>query len=181
MTPVGQHDAPPWNPKWDTFTLMVWRANDHETIDVKPAWDDEDLLRELNKSYNTLRSWRKLLSLKGPRYALYPQRIGPGRISAHRSLRIRFLLKHPERVRGRRDLMHALTRHSDVGIEFVEQWQVWRVAFLVLMLALLSMAIAIVSSILLHDFSTGFSIGGFFAQMFAVILVAIGFLHYEEL
>ena len=71
VTPVDEHDAPPWCPKWDTFSLAVWRARNYETIDVKPEWDDEDLLRELKKTYDNLRSWRKLLSLKGPRYAFH--------------------------------------------------------------------------------------------------------------
>ncbi|KAI0692465.1 hypothetical protein C8T65DRAFT_816547 [Cerioporus squamosus] len=192
VTPVEQHIATPWDPKWDSFRLDVWRKDKHESIEVKPGWDDEDLVRELKKTYDRLRSWRRLLSLKGPRYItpvhwqgdesfIYPQRIGPARITAHRTLRTQYLLKHPERVRGKRELMLALTKRADVGIEFVEQWQVWRVAFLVFMLAFLSMVIAIVTSIKLNDWSTGFAIGGFFAQMFAVILVAIGFVHYEEL
>ncbi len=63
-------------------------------------------------------------------------------------------------MRGKRDLMRALTRRPDVGIEFVEQWQVWRVAALVFMLAFSSMLIAIVTSIRLNDWSTGFAIGG---------------------
>ncbi|TFK82192.1 hypothetical protein K466DRAFT_556912 [Polyporus arcularius HHB13444] len=189
-TLVGQHTAPSWEPEWEFFSLAVWRQAQHETINVKPGWDDEDLVRELKKAYDGLRAWRRLLSLKGPRYApfplgdesfIYPQRIGSRRITAHRTLRVQFLLKHPERMRGKRDLMRALTRRPDVGIEFVEQWQVWRVAALVFMLAFSSMLIAIVTSIRLNDWSTGFAIGGFFAQMFAVILVAIGFVHYEEL
>ena len=102
---------------------------------------------------------RSLTAQQGNESLVYPQRIGPGHITAHRALRIRFLLKHPEHVRGRRDLMHALTGHADEGVEFVEQWQVWRAASLVLLLAFLSMVIAIATSIKLNDWSTGFSIG----------------------
>ncbi len=74
-TPVGQHTAPSWEPAWECFSLAVWRQAQHETINVKPGWDDEDLVRELKKAYDGLRAWRRLLSLKGPRYAPFPYKL----------------------------------------------------------------------------------------------------------
>lgn len=49
--------AEKWAPEWAVFPLMVYRGQEFHTIDVRPDWDDEVLLRELGRAYNILRKW----------------------------------------------------------------------------------------------------------------------------
>lgn len=53
-----------FNPSWATFPLKVFRGVSHTTLVIKPNWDDEELLRELSNTYDSLRAWRKWLSLR---------------------------------------------------------------------------------------------------------------------
>lgn len=60
--------APQWQPAWRTFPLKVFRGSDYTVMKVQAHWDDEVLLRELRKTYDRLRTWRKWLSLRNVRY-----------------------------------------------------------------------------------------------------------------
>lgn len=62
-------DLPTWSPAWKVFPLKVFRGSDFKYLKVQADWDDEILLRELNKTYDRLRTvWRKWFSLRNVRY-----------------------------------------------------------------------------------------------------------------
>lgn len=60
---------PTWAPAWSVFPLKVFRGSDFTYLKIQASWDDEMLLRELNKTYDRLRTvWRKWFSLRNVRY-----------------------------------------------------------------------------------------------------------------
>ncbi|TFY62190.1 hypothetical protein EVJ58_g4023 [Rhodofomes roseus] len=147
------------------------------------TWDDERLLKEMRKTYDGLRSWRRWFSLKnirGKDQFIFPQRIGPSRVSARQHMRLRFLLDHPEKLRGSRDFMKMLDAPG-VGIEFVERWQAKRLAFAVIGLVLLSLAASLIYACVTGDVSTAFTIGSYITSAFSVVLVLVGILGFVDL
>lgn len=59
---------PQWSPPWRMFPLKVFRGPDFTYVKIQSHWDDEALLRELNKTYNNLRRfWRRWFSLRSVR------------------------------------------------------------------------------------------------------------------
>ena len=47
-----------------TFPLKTFRSTEWELVLVEKEWDDEQLLRALAKAYDSLRGWRKWMSLR---------------------------------------------------------------------------------------------------------------------
>ncbi|KAI0373632.1 hypothetical protein BV20DRAFT_937416 [Pilatotrama ljubarskyi] len=179
------HKMHEWKPEWAMFPLKGFLGRDYKVIEVVNTWDDEQLLIALKKAYKDLRSWhRRWFSLLSLRYVndafIYPQRIGPGRTTVHRNLRLRYLLDHPEYMRGQRDLMCALTKSPEYGVEFVERWNMLRVCLVVVGSALVSLSIALFYGWLTNDWASGFTIASFFSQTFAQIFVLVGCLQYHE-
>ncbi|KAI0730092.1 hypothetical protein C8Q72DRAFT_883688 [Fomitopsis betulina] len=153
-------------------------------------WDDAHLLEEMRKTYNQMRSWRRWFSLKNVRSITfvsntdafgYPQRIGPARVSTRQHMRLRFLLDHPEVLKGRTDFIRALSESPGVGIEFVERWQARRLALAVLIPVALSLIASLVYAGVTKDVSTAFTIGSYITSAFSVILVLIGILGLVDL
>lgn len=65
---------PKWCPPWRVFPLKAFRGSDFTYIKIHAHWDDEALLRELNRTYNNLRRfWRRWFSLRGVRFVVYFQ------------------------------------------------------------------------------------------------------------
>lgn len=93
---------------------------------------------------------------------IYPQRIGPARVSPAKNMRLRWFLHHPEYMKGRHEFMQVLTADPDLGIEFIERWQLSRIAIGVLIPVFASLAIGVVYSGVMDDPSTGFTIAGMF-------------------
>ncbi len=89
---------------------------------------------------------------------IYPQRVGPGRTTPHRNKRLRYLLAHPEHVRGEHAFMRVLTESPAHGVEFVERWNLWAVSAVVLGLALVSLSIALAYGWFTSDWPNGFTI-----------------------
>lgn len=89
---------------------------------------------------------------------IYPQRVGPGRTTLHRNQRLRYLLAHPEHVRGEHAFMRALTESPEHGVEFVERWNLLVVSAVVLGLALVSLSIALAYGWFTGDWPNGFTI-----------------------
>ena len=57
-----------WQPAWTIFPLKVFRGCDHCVLQIEHHWKDDQLLRELRKVYDKLRTpWRKWFSLKSVR------------------------------------------------------------------------------------------------------------------
>lgn len=55
----------PWVSLQGAFPLKAFRGSDYTILYIEPSWDDEELLRELRKTYNSLRGlWRRCFSLK---------------------------------------------------------------------------------------------------------------------
>ncbi|KAI0328303.1 hypothetical protein GY45DRAFT_1326587 [Cubamyces sp. BRFM 1775] len=104
-----------WNPCWEVFPLKAFRGSSYTYIKISAKWDDEDLLRELGRSYDKLRTiWRKWFSLRSVRsitmvYAdhtcIYPKRLGPAGVSPSKNMRLRYCLHHPELMKDRREFM----------------------------------------------------------------------------
>ena len=140
---------------------------------------------------------------------VFPQRVGPGRTTPHRNQRLRYLLDHPEHMRGKHDFMRALTgtggnTSAEYGIEFVERWNMARVCVVVVGSALVSFSVALTYGSLTADWTTGFNIAckfhcvcyvtgkivwaltliardtAFFSQTFAQMFVLVGCLEYYE-
>ncbi|OBZ72153.1 hypothetical protein A0H81_07390 [Grifola frondosa] len=193
-TPWRNHGAnsmsTDWKPAWTVFPLKVFRGVDHDVLKIQPEWDDEDLLRELKKKYDKLRTfWRKWFSLKSvgsltmvlaDHSFIYPQRIGPARVSAHRNLRVRHFLNKPETLKGRREFMQVLTERPDFGLEFVERWQAFRLAVAILLPIFLSLVTGVVYSGLTQDVSSAFTIAGYLTSAYSVCLVLVGVLNLVE-
>ena len=57
----------PWQPVWQVFPLKAFRGLDYTFVKIQSNWDDAELLRELSKTYNRLRTWRRWLSLRNVR------------------------------------------------------------------------------------------------------------------
>ncbi|KAI0648653.1 hypothetical protein C8Q79DRAFT_904557 [Trametes meyenii] len=180
-----QLSASEWRPTWTLFPLRAFRGREYRIVDVKNTWDDEQLLLALNDAYKELRVWyKRWFSLMGLRWVndafIYPQRVGPGRTTAHRNLRMRYLLAHPNHMRGKREFVRALTESAEFGIEFVERWRMRHVVTVVIGSALLSLAIALTYATRTSDWATGFTIASFFSQTFAEVFVLLGCLQYYE-
>lgn len=66
-----------WNPPWDVFPLKVFRGSSYTYVKINAHWDDADLLRDLRKSYDSLRTvWRKWFSLRNVRYVRFTSMYG---------------------------------------------------------------------------------------------------------
>lgn len=98
---------------------------------------------------------------------IYPQRLGPARISAQRNMRMRYLLVHPEYMKGKREFMRVLTARTHVGVEFVERWQASRMVVAILLPVIVSLVTGVVYSGLTKDVSSGFTVAGEFSALCA--------------
>ena len=96
---------------------------------------------------------------------VYPRRYGPAAVSPSKNMRLRYFLRHPDQMKGRHEFMQVLTARTDLGIEFIEQWQVARIAVAVILPVLASTAIGVVYSVAARDPSTVFTIAGTFSSL----------------
>ncbi|OCH89608.1 hypothetical protein OBBRIDRAFT_881196 [Obba rivulosa] len=180
-----------WDLTWAVFPLKAFRGANFTTLKIQPQWDDADLLRALKKTYDELRTplrgWCSLKSVGSvtamvleDHSFVYPQWVGPPRVSTHRNLRLRWFLKHPESLRGAREFMHVLTARIDLGIEFVERWQASRLAIAILFPVFLSVIAGVLYSALTKDVSSTFTIAGYMTSAYSVWLVLVGVLNLVE-
>ena len=75
-------------------------------------------------------------------------------------MRLRYFLHHPEQMKDRREFMQVLTARTDLGIEFVEGWQLSRIAIAILLPVVASLLLAIFYSVFVGDVSGAFTIAG---------------------
>ncbi|KAI0703833.1 hypothetical protein BC835DRAFT_1262366 [Cytidiella melzeri] len=183
-----------WQPSWEVFPLKAFRGSNYTYLKIQHQWDDADLLRELRKTYDKLRTWRKWLSLRNvssitmvlaDHSFVYPQRVGPARVSPSKNMRLRYLLQHPRSMSNRYEFMQVLTARTDLGIEFVERFQLSRIAFAVLFPILISTLLGVVYAALTGDVSSAFTISGKFVirymtSAYSVCLVLVGVLNLVE-
>ncbi|KZT21118.1 hypothetical protein NEOLEDRAFT_804163 [Neolentinus lepideus HHB14362 ss-1] len=148
-----------------------------ETVTIQPDWDDETLLRELRRAYDSLRGfWVRLFSLKCARsiYECYEDdndylpMTQPGRrntqLSPHRSKYLAEIFSHmqkPHLRRTREEFVSYLTAMDADGIHFVESYEPRRVALVAVMPALLILIFAVMWAHFRRDTSTAFTIAGF--------------------
>ncbi|KAJ3522424.1 hypothetical protein NM688_g8877 [Phlebia brevispora] len=179
-----------WVPVWKTFPLKVFRGPEFTYLKIQADWDDEMLLRELGKTYDKLRTvWRKWFSLRSVSsitlvmadHSFYhPQRIGPAGVSPSKNMRLRYLLANPQLSKDRYEFMQVFTARTDVGIEFVERFQLTRIAIAVLVPVALSLIVGVVYSAITGDVSSGFTISGYMTSAYIVCLLLIGILNVVE-
>ena len=100
----------------------------------------------------------QLTHLQANHSYIYPQRVGTAKYTAHRNMRMRYLLDHPEHMKGQRELMRALTERPDYGVEFVERLVVIRVCIPAFGSAVIALLIAIVYGAVKGDWPGGFGI-----------------------
>ncbi|KAH9948594.1 hypothetical protein B0H21DRAFT_733207 [Amylocystis lapponica] len=155
-----------WCPAWTVFPLKVFRGADYDVLKIPAHWDDEALLRELGRSYNRLRKiWRKWFSLK------MSGRVGPAAVSPSKNMRLRW----------RHEFMRVLTAQTDVGIEFIERWQLSRIAVAVMVPVWLSLVLGVVYTVLTEDASTAFTIAvRYVTSAYSVCLVLVGALNWID-
>ena len=91
---------------------------------------------------------------------IYPRRIGPANVSPAKNMRLRWFLHHPSYMQGRHEFMEVLTARTDLGIEFVERWQLSRIAIAIIIPVIISVVVGVVYSISAHDPGTAFTIAG---------------------
>ena len=91
---------------------------------------------------------------------VYPRRYGPAAVSPSKNMRLRYFLRHPDQMKGRHEFMQVLTARTDLGIEFVEGWQLSRIAVAILLPVLASLVLAVLYSALYGDVSGAFTIAG---------------------
>ncbi|OBZ74453.1 hypothetical protein A0H81_05803 [Grifola frondosa] len=173
------------------FELYVYRGARWSILVIQPHWDDEELLRQLQKKYDDMRTvWRKLFSLKGLKtiipvptrsapYDVYPQQI-TGDPSVAKGLRFRHYLRKRHLFRGHHALVQALTASQDRGIQFAEQWQVYRIAAFVISAVAATFTTAVLYAHFTGDISTAFTIGGYMSGALSVICILVGILNLVE-
>ena len=81
-------------------------------------------------------------------------------MSPSKNMRLRYFLHHPEVLKGRHEFMQVLTARTDLGIEFVEGWQLTRIAIAVLIPVIASLVLAVLYSVFTQDVSSAFTIAG---------------------
>ena len=75
-------------------------------------------------------------------------------------MRLRYLLRRPECMSGRYEFMQVLTARTDLGIEFVEHFQLDRIAVAVIVPVLISVLVGVLYSAFTGDVSSAFAISG---------------------
>ena len=75
-------------------------------------------------------------------------------------MRMRYLLAHPEHMKGQREIMRALTERRDYGVEFVERAEMGRMLWLSSGLAGFPLGIAIAYGAVTGDWPGAFGIAG---------------------
>ncbi|KDQ53637.1 hypothetical protein JAAARDRAFT_72560 [Jaapia argillacea MUCL 33604] len=158
-------------------------------LELQRGWDDERLLIELKRKYNSLRTiWRRLFSFKSVRaitmvpsmietYGIIPQRIMELPSDAQ-GLRFRHYFRHPDKLRGREHFLISLTADRNLGVMLLEQWSATRITFWVILAVLSTLVLAIVYTCLTHDVSTAFTIAGYMAAALSVLGILIGVLSF---
>lgn len=63
-------------------------------------------------------------------------------------------------MQGRHEFMEVLTARSDLGIEFVERWQLSRITIAIIIPVFMSVVIGVVYSVAARDPGTAFTIAG---------------------
>ncbi|KZT73462.1 hypothetical protein DAEQUDRAFT_413800 [Daedalea quercina L-15889] len=168
-----------WPPTWPEFPLKVFRGPKCKILRIQPDWDDATLLNELRVKYDELRTvWRKWFSLKSVASItmvlsddslIYPQRVGPAKVGPAKHKRLRYLLDHPWRLSRQHEFMLVLTARTDLGIEFIELWQLSRITIAIVVPVLASAAIGVVYSVAARDTAAGFTIAGYVTSAYAVL------------
>ncbi|TFK93810.1 hypothetical protein K466DRAFT_572289 [Polyporus arcularius HHB13444] len=185
-----------WSPPWKVFPLKAFRGSNYMFLKIEAHWDDADLLRELSRSYDKLRTiWRKWFSLRSVRSitmvyvslpwtadhtCVYPRRVGPAGVSPSKNMRLRYFLRHPDQMKGRHEFMQVLTARTDLGIEFVEGWQLMRISIAILLPVVASLILGVMYSILEKDVSSAFTVAGYMTSAYSVCLVLLGLLNFVE-
>lgn len=86
---------------------------------------------------------------------------------------MRYLLSHPEHMKGQREIMRALTERRDYGVEFVERAEMGRMLLLATGLAGFPLGIAIAYGGVTGDWPGAFGIAGECSQQ-DLALVGLG-------
>ncbi|OBZ72149.1 hypothetical protein A0H81_07394 [Grifola frondosa] len=179
--PLGLQCADDWKPVWTVFPLKAFRGSSYTYLKIKAEWDDSDLLLELSRTYDKLRTvWRKWFSLKSVR-SITMVLSGACGVSPSKNMRLRWFLHHPGEMKARREFMQVLTARTDLGIEFVERWQLLRIAVAILLPVFLSVVLAVLYSAFTDDVSSAFTIAGYMPSAYSVCLVLVGLLNFVEL
>ncbi|EED83324.1 predicted protein [Postia placenta Mad-698-R] len=152
--------------------IGICRGRKSDILALDSSWDDARLFVELGKSYDKLRAWRKWLSLRGLKSItlvvdadiekiIYPYRVGPTKVTAHRNMRLRWYLEHPEKLKDKDEFVRIVTQHPGLGIEFVERWQPSRITIVIATLVTLSLVVALAYSEVTGDIVTGFTVAAY--------------------
>lgn len=91
---------------------------------------------------------------------MYPKRVGPPRMEHSRHMRLQYLLARPRYMTGKYDFMEVLTADPGLGIEFIERFQLTRLAIAILLPVFCSILLAVIYSVFMHDPATAFTIAG---------------------
>ncbi|KAI0090228.1 hypothetical protein BDY19DRAFT_984582 [Irpex rosettiformis] len=178
-----------WQPVWQVFPLKAFRGSNYTFLKIESHWDDADLLRELSRTYDRLRTWRKWFSLRNvsgmtmvlaDHSFVYPQRVGPARVSPAKNMRLRYLLQNPLAMRHRYEFMQVLTSRTDLGIEFVERFQLERIACAILLPVIFSTLFGVLWAVFTGDVSSAFTVSGYMTSAYSVCLVLVGVINLVE-
>ncbi|KAI0763349.1 hypothetical protein BD413DRAFT_484324 [Trametes elegans] len=182
--PARSGSAPDGKPAWTVFPSRAFRGPVSVVTEVVNTWDDERLLISLKKAYSDLCAWyeRCLCQAMCVNDALiYPQHVRPGRMTAHRKLRMRYLLDYPAHMRGQHEFVHALTTcGAAYGVEFVEGWRNAHVVAIVLASTSGTIAFALAYGVAMADWPGGFTITAFFSQLFTQLFALLAYLQYHQ-
>jgi hypothetical protein len=77
-----------------------------------------------------------------------------------KGLRIHYYVRHPHLLRGQWHFKNTLTASPGRGIQFIEQWQVSRIAVVVLTAVASTVVTGVVYAHCKHDVSGAFAIAG---------------------
>ena len=102
---------------------------------------------------------------------IFPQRIGPAP-TLHSTRRIRYLLDHPNHVRGNREFVQAITSNPEYGLEFIERVNGTRAGVLAAVVMLATTVAPVVLCVLgLQDLEGASNVGGEFLAWSSVLRV----------
>lgn len=174
---------------------------------IDTSWDDATLFREMRRTYDKLRSWRRWISLRSVKcitlvwvrrvlclrlreaatdaialaqhdeHTVYPQRIEPKRTTRHTRMRLRYYLEHPHELRGKREFIQVLINDPDLGIEFVERWRARRIGLLLSLFVSSSLTVGIVYTKKSGDVVAGFTIAIYMVGVYSMCLALVGVLN----
>ncbi|KDQ56470.1 hypothetical protein JAAARDRAFT_59331 [Jaapia argillacea MUCL 33604] len=176
--------TPEYPPEWfnsgASYSLKVYRGIRHLRLDVEGEWDDEELLVQLNATYQSLRGiWSRYISMRSIKliYFVHCDEDLVHPIRMHHIdpaiCDVRFYLRNPNVMKGKSMFMQIMRSGPGHGIELVEGWDPTRLLILAAWPIALSLIFALLWSYLKSDVSGAFTVSSYMLSVYTTCLVLV--------